>query len=435
MLWILNVGIAFALLTQCGTRRVILLFLGVVIFAPMNFLHNYATLVCAVAAIGHRRLQLKGLSIIPIALVCLILIGCEIAGAKLGVARGVYLLLRQIVLPLLCIVAMYGFLRNKQDCRIALNVMIWGVVFYSIYGLYVYSFGVNPFRAAISGSGFNMAEVFMDSDVTGRARVSSLFGSPFAYGFSLCLALLVAMLQIWDGSRKLMGTILLCLVLTSLWMTNCRSPIIAAIIGGWILIVLGLSWRGGFVWVCVAALGILMADMTGLMGGMSADSSIGMIADVFRTGGKTVGGSDIGTRIEQVGYASMMTGPSNMLFGNGVGYIKDGLGYDGQGDYDLFVRSFEGFAVVALLELGVVGLVTFAGLWTWLSVLFLVSAYKCTEWPSRREYLFGLANVASWVVFVMISGELGMALWFYSIMAVCLKMAWLNRVEGAIASR
>lgn len=266
--------------------------------------------------------------------------------------------------------------------------------------------------------GVSASELMLDmyADVQ-RFRVSSVWRSPFVYGYvSIVTFLYFLFMLVLDKYKNILIYIGMLCSLFGIFFCNCRSVLVTFLISFFIFIfnVYKFSKVVKILFYCLIFVLITIFCVPQL------STMFDMLIASFTTQSTSsqIQGSSIAMRLIQF-EAVIEYFSRNPILGNGVNFFVEYLGWGTQNMKDMRLFGLESILFNLLLERGLVGLLVYS--YFYFSILrYLIKCKKINRYYSS----FGIALLTAYFSFAMITGELNsvsITLFFIGIVIVKLE--------------
>jgi hypothetical protein len=330
----------------------------------------------------------------------------------------------------------YFAIRDRGDINKMARPLLIGLILITVYGIYNYLAGVNPYfkwviETFVAGTEEGQAhasyKLTILDNTAERFRAVSTFSHTFNYGYasSLLAVFFFALFNIGKGK----GTIVkLAFLLGLIGVVLCFSRIvlIATFIAFIVLIIFSTSlYRKMIIITTVFLLGIIVYTTV-----PTFQLAMNNTMDIFVTGGESAKGSNIDMRIIQLAgsFGYFLQSP---FVGNGFGYINKELGWATQ-DNALLDPAMEGFESIIyhlMIEQGALGLLSHFVL-----LLALIHFFYRNLEENRVLSSLGLAIVALFFAFAVGTGPLGswpLTMLFLGMIIKTITLANIERAKDA----
>lgn len=237
-----------------------------------------------------------------------------------------------------------------------------------------------------------LGDVYMESK---RFRVQSLFRSPFDYGYTCTLILL---LHLWAWHRRMESWLMLAVVLLCclFGIITCYCRIV------WLCCFMSIScfylWSFPLSRNVTTGLIAIYLSLFAYTAVPFVQEKADKVTDIFKNDSQT-GGSSLNMRMTQMAMTLQYIDGYEVL-GHGHGYFTHSRTSETGKTEGL--EGLESVIFQRLLERGVVGLALWAAFYSWIGYLF---------WRNRKLHKLlsglGMAILTSYMVFALGTGELG----------------------------
>ncbi len=318
----------------------------------------------------------------------------------------------------------YYYVRSEKDVKYIYKVILWFLFAFCLYGLSnfftktneYYNFFVNVFN------GNNLANLYMAS--TERFRISSFAWHPIYYGFILAIFLLLTVYLIYqknsDRGNKAFNIVLFFLLAINLLLTNSRTPLLAFLLGYGIYFLFtgSLKYKIKIVLFSGFLVSLILFFLPNTVK-IFTDS-----VNTFTSHGAELKGSSIEMRLVQLN-ASLKQFNKSPITGNGIGYIKEGLGFSGDptlSTSDSDFAGFESYFFKLLIEQGLCGMVGNAVLFINLFAFFY---HYARQKVSNEVGILSIAMLITFLAFIFGTGDMGSFILFMSVMGINMRYVML----------
>ncbi len=284
--------------------------------------------------------------------------------SRLSIFNKFYIPFREITEKYLLLFLGYFFIREKGDLANMSKPIFAVLIIISIYGLFNYVSGVNPyfkwaietFFTEVAGSDAHLqSKLNILNTLQSRFRAVSTFDHTFNYGYASSLLALFFFarynIENLKHGRLLKVAFMFGLVGTVLCFS--RIVLFAALFAFGVLILFSTRLTKKI----AIAFSVLIIGFAAYATIPAFQKTMDNTMDVFVTGGEETGGSSIDMRLVQLAgaYGYFMQSP---IIGNGYEYINKELGWGERNsallDSDMY--GFESVVFVLLIEQGIIGL-------------------------------------------------------------------------------
>lgn len=302
-----------------------------------------------------------------------------------------------------------------------------------VYGLIVKVIGNNVYTSFIAKT-YNNIDFGNWYAINGddRLRVSSFAWHPIYYGLivSFGIALYVFIHYTVPSRRRqtrMYFTFIFLMLAANLFLTNSRTPLVSLIGGISIFFVFGLGFQRKI---------RLMLIGSGLFAAVIAISPntfkiVGDSIDTFSSKGSDLKGSSVEMRQAQA-LASLAIFSQSPFFGNGFGYISEGLGYSSDSSQQRSDNSFAGFESYGyelLIEQGLAGIlgnfILFFGAYR-----YLIRMLRRSDSQTRKLILITISMLTTFLLFIFGTGDMESITIFMLLFGANLKTIWLLNNEN-----
>ena len=321
------------------------------------------------------------------------------------------------------------YVKNYKDLNYIYNKLLLFFSLFTIYGISNYITKRNEFyNFIISGyGGRNFANDNMLAGIE-RFRVSSFSWHAIYYGFLLSMIL---MLQIFiltatkiDKVQKGKHFILFILLIINLFLTNSRTPIIITLIcvSIYIFFSFGKLAKLKILVIATITFGISYFYFP-YVSNLIVESTIGISSG----SDKYENASSVSMRETQFAQ-SILIFNKNPIFGNGIDYITENLGYssdENKRKSDINLMGFESYVYKLIIEQGIVGIVA--------NLVLLISLFNWhlrffskVNFLKKKIIIFNIACLVGFILFIVGTGDLGIFLFFMSFFSLNIKFLLLR---------
>jgi hypothetical protein len=321
------------------------------------------------------------------------------------------------------------YVNNYKDIKYIYNKLLLFFSLFTIYGISNYITKRNEFYDFIV-AGYGGRNFANDNMLAGieRFRVSSFSWHAIYYGFLLSMILMLIIFIFTavkiNKVQKVRYFILFILLIINLFLTNSRSPIFAALlsISIYILFSFGTLAKVKIFLIATITFGISYFYFP-YVSNLITESTIG----ISTGSAKYENASSVSLRETQFAQ-SILIFNKNPIFGNGIDYITENLGYSSdenkrKSDTNFF--GFESYVYKLIIEQGIVGivanLVLLISLFNWHLKLF-----SKVNFLKQKIIIFNIACLVGFIVFIVATGDLGIFLFFMSFFSLNIKFLLLR---------
>ena len=281
------------------------------------------------------------------------------------------------------------------------------------YGFYNYLTKSNPYDSFITKQ-YNIASNFDQyvQSLSDRFRINSFTSHPIYYGYLTGILFIQSFYGFYFIDKiKYLAVLALPLLFINLIMTNSRTPIISFIVGFIIFVTYGLSKTKIFKFILSATVICFALYATPIV-----REKVNNTLEIFKTGGGKIAGSSLEMRTTQLN-ASFDVFLSKPIFGHGLYYINENLGWDKNPENRTSDEEFEGFESYVyhlLIEQGICGIISniifFSSIWIYFikkkKLLKEKSALGLSILSMFLTFIIGTGTVNSWTISMGLLGVL-----------------------------
>ncbi len=348
----------------------------------------------------------------PLAFVFLGMLCVGIFDRRHMMAVNIYRIIDDFVQSFLIIFLCYLSFESIKWKKLVKYLLIASIIM-SIYGFYNYITKANPYDDFISKS----FKTLSTADIYGpmffeRFRINSFVSNPIYYGY-LCSILLMIGVYSFYFLKELRTLAIVSIPITflNIILSNSRTPLITLCVGLFVFILSSLSHNRKitfFVATIILGLGIINVPLI--------REKIDATIEIFKTSENPIVGSSLDMRSTQLSasYNEFLKSP---VFGNGIYYINENLGWaknpeDRIRDEDF--QGFESYVYHLLIEQGSVGIfmniLFFVSTWIYFlkkrSMFKELSGMGLTILAMFLTFIIGTGTVNSWVISMGLEGIL-----------------------------
>lgn len=283
--------------------------------------------------------------------------------SRLSIFNKFYIPFREITEKYLLLFLGYFFIREKGDLANMSKPIFAVLIIISIYGLFNYVSGVNPyfkwaietFFTKVAGSDAHLqSKLKILNTLQSRFRAVSTFDHTFNYGYASSLLALFFFARYNTEDLK-HGLLKVAFMFGLVGTVLCFSRIVlfAALFAFGVLILFSTRLTKKI----AIAFSVLIIGFAAYATIPAFQKTMDNTMDVFVTGGEEAGGSSIDMRLVQLAgaYGYFMQSP---IIGNGYEYINKELGWGERNsallDSDMY--GFESVVFELMIEQGIIGL-------------------------------------------------------------------------------
>lgn len=321
------------------------------------------------------------------------------------------------------------YVKSYRDIKYIYNKFFWFFIVFTIYGISNFITKRNEFFDFIV-AGYGGRNFPNDHMVRGleRFRVASFTWQPIYYGFLVSIMLMLEFFILTATKmierQKVKHLVLVVLLIINLFLANSRTPIFILFAGASIYILFSfdlikkikiliiLVIISGFAISYVPYVSNLFIESTNVI---SSDS------DQYENG------SSVSMRETQLA-ASLLLFSKNPIFGNGIDFITEDLGYasdENKRKTGNDLMGFESYVYKLLIEQGIVGITANLVL---LFLLFYwhIKYFSEVNFLGRKMIVLNIACLISFILFVVGTGDLGTFLFFMSFLSINIRFIQLS---------
>jgi hypothetical protein len=361
-----------------------------------------------------------------IAFFCLLLVG--IFDDRLSFASKFLRPARYFLNTMVICYLSFSCLKEEEDWRKISKAIFISSIILCVYGLFNYLVQFNHYNDLISGftGEVDVANRFQVS--SGRPRISSFTSNAIYYGFLTGIIMIVFLCDYTKAENKILSLrsflLISLLLLINLYMSNSRTPYFVFLAGIIVYLTFSASKkelkRNYAIFLIIFLFGLTIP---------SVQDMLFQITDIFSKHPQ-IRGSSLEMRMEQL-EGALRFFDYNIFTGNGIGYIREGIGYTL--DTDMYERDemwgFESYALELLIEQGIAGIL--ASLIFFSFILYWLLRQLRYSGEIKQIAALGIVIAVSFLLFSFATGTLGA--WPVSMLflGICIKRIVLMKENMA----
>ncbi len=334
--------------------------------------------------------------------------------------RGFGFFLDNFFMFLLC----FYLIRTMDELLEVYRKMLLLFAVLAIYGIYNIITKDNFYLTLISKTyGVrDIGQVYMSAR-DGRFRISSFTWHPIYYGFVLSMGVLMSLLPLIikrdKFSTKRVYLWILLGIIVNILFVNSRTPLFA-LVGGLIIFILfglNINEKLRIVFNGLIILGIISTTVP------KFSSFVSDSFDTFSSKGSKLEGSSVEMRNRQLN-ASLFVFYQNPVFGNGIYYITENMGFSSQIEKitsDSDFAGFESYMYKMLIEQGIIGIVTQTIFIIAILIYLLRNIIGCRNKFRKQFAILNIAMLCCFLLFIFGTGDLGTFKIFFAILGINIK--------------
>ncbi|HTE25974.1 O-antigen ligase family protein [Flavitalea sp.] len=425
----------WGILQSSGVKRLIWFFTGILFFSDrimiiefptkMSFdrLLIYSLMFSEIVKSGKLIPKIKYYPLVSsmiIFLVGVLTIGVfdERIGLVLKIYRPLDYFVQTIFVSLLC----YINITKTQDWEKLVKFLLVSSLIMGIYGIFNFFTLSNPLDHLITTL-YRSVSPFDDyAQGSGRFRINSFVSHPIYYGYLCGIFSLLAFYSFFYLKQlKQLSIVVMLLATTNLILANSRTPLLAFAIG--LIIFILLAFRTLAKIKMLIAIGFICCVIYNIP---IIHESVENTVDAFRVNGGNTSGSSLNMRTLQL-QASYNEFLKNPIFGNGLYYIEEDLGWastEQERTSDPDFEGFESYFYQLLIEQGSVGIFV-----TLIFIASIISYLFKKRVVDKQISAFGFSILCMFLVFSMGTGTLHSWIISMGLIGICSKYLELKQHE------